>query len=302
MGGTLTRRTIPPTSWDDVIARLQQWAQETDAVRGMVLVGSRARSDRPADRWSDLDLLVATDDREHTILDDTWLPGIADVWATLVRPGPLPDAPVRQIVFEGGYDVDLVALPPERFHGETTDEIVADLLARGHRVLLDKDHQLDPLPTPGTASSPTLPDAQGLLWAINDLFVQFVWASKHLRRGEVWQAKDDLDGYMHNRLLSLIEWHAIAHGRPTATWKGSSSGGRGLAAWADPRVLEFLPGTFATYSPTGVADALRNLLDLIGWLGPEVATAVGADYPRRQHDALRAWLDQILQGQVERNG
>src|SRR5688572_9819976 len=189
---TLLPPITPPTSWDDVIARLEQWAQETDSVRGLILIGSRARSDRPADQWSDLDLVIVTDDREHTILDETWLHGIADVWASLVHPGPLPDEPVRHVVFDGGYDVDLVALSPERLQNATADEAIVDVLARGHRVLLDKDHQLDALPVPGTADSPTLPDAAELLWAINDLFVQFVWAGKHLRRGEVWQAKDDV--------------------------------------------------------------------------------------------------------------
>lgn len=284
------RLTGTPASWDDLIDRLLRWARETSAVRGLVLMGSRARDDRPADEWSDLDLILVTDDREHTILDPTWLEDIADVWATLVHPGPLPDAPVRQAVFAGGHDVDMVGLPPERLQRDAVDPIVGDLLARGHRVLLDKDGRLHDLPTPGEAPPPALPTADQVVWALNDLFVQFVWAGKHLRRGDVWQAKADVDGYMRDRLLSLIEWHAIANGRPVAAWQGASSGGRGLEDWADPEVLEALPETFASYSPEGVASGLRNLLDLIGRIGPEVAVAVGADYPQAQHDAIHRWL------------
>ena len=46
----------------DIESRIQAWAQSHPALRAVIVVGSRARTEHPADEWSDLDLcLFATD-------------------------------------------------------------------------------------------------------------------------------------------------------------------------------------------------------------------------------------------------
>lgn len=288
-----------PRSWDELLSALLEWADGTDAVRGVIMVGSRARTDRPADQWSDLDLILVCDD-QGLIDDEGWLDQVASVWVSLVHPGPLEDAPVRQVVFAGGYDVDVVMLGPSAVNDFDRNPALADLLGRGMKVLLDKDGVLDQLElhSPDTLSNPT-PDE--FAWAISDLLFQFVWATKHLLRGDVWQAKDDVDCYMRNRLLSLIEWHTTLNGGQTAAWAGSRSAGRGIESWADPRVLGALPDTFAAYDNRSVAFALTSLAGLVEWLGSEIAEQLGSPYPIERHVEIVNWMTHQLDGLLNIN-
>ena len=41
-----------------ILSKMVPWATARDDLRGIAVVGSRARSDHPADAWSDLDVLV----------------------------------------------------------------------------------------------------------------------------------------------------------------------------------------------------------------------------------------------------
>lgn len=44
--------------YNRLIENLVSWAQAQDDIRAAILIGSRARSDHPADEWSDLDVLL----------------------------------------------------------------------------------------------------------------------------------------------------------------------------------------------------------------------------------------------------
>jgi aminoglycoside 6-adenylyltransferase len=57
------------TSYDDLITRFLAWIQTRDDLRAALMLGSRARADRPADEWSDLDLVLVTTDPQ-LYLDD----------------------------------------------------------------------------------------------------------------------------------------------------------------------------------------------------------------------------------------
>lgn len=283
------RSTIP--HWALLSERLVPWAERSDNIRALAILGSTVRSDRPGDEWSDMDLLILATD-PALLLDSTeWLDGIGRWWASLRHEAPIPDVVVRQVVFEGAADFDLIVIPAGTLGQRIAEhpEGMAEALGVGVRVVVDKDGELGgtEFPTPSAAEAPA-PTAERFDWLVNDLLFQFVYAAKHLRRGELWLAKDDIDCYMRGDLRELIEWHARAVGR--AAWSGS----RYLEQWADPRVLEALPASFGAYSPQGVATGLVGMMDLLGWFGPEVAAQLGFVYPMEHHDAVDGWLRDTL--------
>ncbi len=46
-------------AYEQLIERFIVWAQTQDDLRAAIVIGSRARADRPADKWSDLDVIIA---------------------------------------------------------------------------------------------------------------------------------------------------------------------------------------------------------------------------------------------------
>jgi aminoglycoside 6-adenylyltransferase len=287
----------PIAGWSDLEDRLIRHFDADDNVRSVAVVGSRARGDRPADLWSDLDLLVAASDPAALIETGEWLEEIAPVWVTLAHDGPIAGVRVRQVLFAGGYDVDIAPLPAGDMAALFADPGVADVVGRGMRILVDKDGEMVSL-SPAAPAAVRPPATQDrYTWTVADFLFQCVWATKHLCRGELWLAKDDVDGYMKQRLLSMIEWQALETGRDVATWAGATSGGRLLERWADPSVLADLPAAFARFDGEDIGRALLVMMSLFRRVSEQVAGLSGFSYPTEAHDAIEQFVRSHLDGQ-----
>lgn len=285
----------PQDEWTTLERRLTDWIESNDNVRAAAISGSRARSDRPADKWSDLDLLIFVRDRTSLFESTQWLDEVSPRWAIVDHVAPIADLKVRQVLFEGALDVDILPMPAGEFSELLADAGVADLVAKGFRILVDKDGELASVTIPVVASDPGGPTREAFEWTVNDFFFQTVWATKHLCRGELWMAKDDVDGYMKRDLLAVIEWHAVATGRNVATWAGGASGGRLLERWADPAILEDLPATFAAYDKKDVARALLAMIDLFDRVAGEVGASSGYEYAADRFRSVSDWVAATLE-------
>src|SRR5262245_60284458 len=72
-----------------VLVRLAGWGAATADVRGVIVIGSRARtSDHPADPWSDADIVLATSAPRRYVADGGWVSALGDPWLTYVETAP----------------------------------------------------------------------------------------------------------------------------------------------------------------------------------------------------------------------
>ena len=55
-------------SMEQLEQRFAAWAQTQPDIRAAFVVGSRARTDHPADQWSDLDIMVVTTRPERLLV------------------------------------------------------------------------------------------------------------------------------------------------------------------------------------------------------------------------------------------
>jgi aminoglycoside 6-adenylyltransferase len=56
-----------------LLQRILEWANSQADIRAVILVGSAARTDHPADEWSDLDLVVIAADPQIYLSTTGWL-------------------------------------------------------------------------------------------------------------------------------------------------------------------------------------------------------------------------------------
>src|SRR5262245_45264655 len=130
------------TAYEQLIDRFVAWAQAQPDIRAAIVLGSRARTDRPADEWSDLDLLIVTADPRRLISQTDWLEQLGTPWLTFLEPTAVGGATERRALFEGGLDVDFSPFPVEvvrQLAAEGMPPEVAGVLRRGMRFVLDKD-------------------------------------------------------------------------------------------------------------------------------------------------------------------
>jgi aminoglycoside 6-adenylyltransferase len=275
-----------------------------------IVVGSLARSDHPADEWSDLDVGFSAIDPQRYLTSYDWLSEIDDVWVVY----PDPTGVTRHVLFAGGVDAGIAPIPhntvklavrfvpwlrraPLRFFVpgflrrpiERELASAAEYVGLGVRIVLDKDG----LASKFLALLPALPPRAGpteqeYVNTVNQFWFEAVWTAKHIRRGELWRAKSvALDGAMKSLLLRMTEWHARA-GRNTnrRVWED----GRFLEEWADPRVLRDLSSSFAHYDANDMARTLLAMMKLFRWLAIETGERLGFAYPAEADTRVTEWV------------
>ena len=231
----------PSDRYGHILERLLAWAWTRDDLRAAIVLGSRARDDRPADESSDLDLALVSTDPGSYLRETAWLEHLGTPLLTFVEGQAVGTGLERRVLFEGDLDVDFAVVGLEEVAGWASGGIppeIAAVFARGFRFAVDKDGleasmglgSLDP-----SGAEPP-PDGDTFVSLCHDFLYHALWAAKKLRRGELWVAKWCVDGYMKLQLLRMLEWHArVGDGRDT--WHN----GRFLESWADPRAVAELP-------------------------------------------------------------
>ncbi len=270
--------------------RLQTWGSDRDDVRAMIIIGSRARTEHPADEWSDMDVLLFINDPAVYVQQADWLDALGEVWLTFVEPTATGDQMERRALFAGGIDVDFVPLPAAFMQVEGWPPGAFTVFQRGYRFLVDKEGLADTLPSympPPAAPASSLPDLSN---SVADFWYHTVWIAKKLRRGELATALGCLNSYMMGRcLLPLIESHARkVYGAEHNVWFN----GRFLEKWADPRTVERLRGVFSQYDTVDAWRALDAQMDLVSWMTNELGiTNVSAAQIRAYVAQLQAEKD-----------
>jgi molybdopterin-guanine dinucleotide biosynthesis protein A/predicted nucleotidyltransferase len=256
------------TRSDLLAVKIADWARNRIDVHAAVVVGSQARAETAADRWSDLDVVLVVEDPDSYLADLSWVSAFGVALLTFVEPTAVGNERELRVLFETGEDLDLPLIPVSGLERLTEDEEIAEVVGRGYRVLVDdiglEERLRTVAPGPHHPPAPTQREFRELA---SDFWYHALWAAKKLRRGEVFVATECLDGYLKARFVRLLEWHARAVDPAVDTWHG----GRFLERWGDPGALVALEFAYARYSLPDAARALWATIDL--WQGVEEETA-----------------------------
>jgi aminoglycoside 6-adenylyltransferase len=262
-------------SIDAFLEEVVAWAQDDIGVRGVVLLGSQARTDTPADALSDVDLAVFVDDPARYLDDGSWVRRFGEPLLSFLESTAIGGFVERRVLFASGREVDFSILavaiakipPPE----------ARAVLARGFRVLYDDKAGLGEFtPLDVEAAPPTQAQLDQLS---HDFWYHLLWAAKKLRRGELLLAKQVCDCYLTGRLVELARWRA--HGRDT--WHEL----RFFERWAGDDVVEAVAKTFARYEAGDVARALHATAELFGRLEDHAVKRFGLSAPVDRSEILR---------------
>lgn len=256
-------RADAPGAIDDYAAlerRLIAWAQTQPALRAAVVVGSRARSG-PAHPLSDLDCVLFTTTPEAYAGVDGWLRALGPL-VLAVRNATGAGDPEWLALYAGGFKADFVLRPtPE--NASLADRMRASpyrrVYQRGVRALFNHGGAPD-LPADWLAepvAPPARPSADEFAAEVQGAWYAADRAARMLARGDLWRAKQQVDGALKQRLLQMLAWHAAARPddgpdeRP-AIWDD----GRYLSAWAEAAAVRALPAPAWSTIPTA-APVLR---------------------------------------------
>jgi aminoglycoside 6-adenylyltransferase len=273
------------------LAAFVKWTEEQRDVHALLLLGSRARTDTPADEWSDVDLALVVDEPDRYLGDERWVEAFGRPLLTFVEPTAVGRAFERRVLYEDGLDVDVAVFTPEWLRLAAEDPEAAGVIKRGVRVLVDRIGLAD-LVSQVESNEPErgLPTERELGDLASDFWYHALWAAKKLARGEVLMAKRSVDGYLKERLLTLLAWHAKAGQPGLDTWHEA----RFFERWADPRAVGALRDAYARYDAGDVERALGVTMDVFEQFERETAVRLDFAPPpdrARVRGLVRAVLD-----------
>jgi aminoglycoside 6-adenylyltransferase len=282
--------------YGSIVERFREWAESDPDVRAALIVGSQARSDVPADEWSDLDLAIFHSEPARLIGSTDWFQRFGSAVLSMVESTAVGGSRERRVLFSDGKDVDFAIFPASAISSLTRSPEGRSVLGRGFVVLVDKDRgltQLSSVVAGRTNERRALPPESKFQANVADFLYHVLWDAKKLRRGETWTAKMACDGYLKLLLVRMIEWSSLARESGTLdVWHD----GRFLDTWAPADVKVRLAATFARYDPADLARALKETDHLYTDLARQVAGHLGWTYPLETEETVRKLVDRTLSG------
>ena len=274
---------------NDLEQRIVTWASTQAPIRAIIVVGSKARRDHPADAWADLDLMLFCTDFIPYLSDTIWLSNLGTLWLCLSFQQP-DEEPQRLAVFEGGQKLDCHFFPVSDLEHMVTAHQLDDTYQRGYYTLLDKDDLCTRLPPP-TYTFPIYdkPSPADFSQMITRFWYEALQTAKTIRRRDLWVVKG-WDFGLKTTLRQFIEWHArVHHGWDYDTWHV----GRFMLDWTDAATRQSLNGLFAHFDPADSWQALLATIALFQRLASETASLLGYPYPADLAANITALIHQL---------
>ena len=259
-------------------------------IRGVMLGGSRANADVPADEFQDYDIAFAVTDMAPFFNNPAWFEAQFGKPAIMQMPETLRGAAddgnfFYLALFPDGVRIDLSFIFGEGYidDGEPV------------RVLLDKDAGAGFFPPIVVDASywhikpPTLPDWQSCTgnfwWCLQN-------AAKGIRRDELPYAFDQLQGVREN-LHEMLTWYiGVRHDFSVSAGKA----GKYFKRYLPAHVYAQYVATYCMNDYYDLWEAIRVMCELFHAVAQEVAAHFSFTYRQDEEDAMRAYLHKLRSG------
>lgn len=261
---------------ENILTGLINLGESTDQMKAGIIIGSRARTERPADEYSDIDIILLVEDIEFFIQSDEWLNKLGKYHISFSE-YTVANGKERRVFFDNAFDADFIFLQANEIDRIEKDNDLKTMISRSYRILFDKigfDGALRRMVLP-TESYLPLSESE-FKNIVNNFWFHSIWAAKKVLRGELWVAKTCVDSYMKDILLKIIELYSHAvNGSTYDTWHC----GRFIEQWAEPWVVEQFPNIYARYQADDILQALFETTELFRKLAIETSERLNYAYP-----------------------
>lgn len=268
----------------DIKEKMLDLARKDEDIKAIVRIGSSTRDTVKADAYSDLDVIIATENTERWLYGD-YPEKLETVKISFVEP-TLGGGKERRILYDGSLDVDMILFTPSQFEAAIKEGVAGWVMNRGYVVMYDSAgySQLLEENVSREIVHTDLPESE-FINMVNDFFFHTVWAAKKILRGELWSAKMCIDAYLKNYLLKMIEMYSVSK-HCVDVWHD----GRFLDRWAEKEILVDLEQCFAHYNKEDMVAALLSTEQLFSKLASQTAEMKSYKYPKEAQDYARSLL------------
>lgn len=273
----------------ELLNRIKKHIDSCEDVFFLGLIGSSSNNEGLNDEYSDIDLILVTDNLAKYYDDNAWLSRIDDVWLTFTESAADINYWERRCVFNKGLDVDFVIVDKAKLlNPECCFPVLNDICRRTLQVVVDKE-RLSPcfdrfIADKRECAKPLQGEYDNL---VNDFYFHYLWAYKKCLRGEYWIALQCVNSYLKSKTLTMMEWYEHSlHGNDYKTFYQ----GRYLEKWAEESIVSELKSSFSPYNRESIIKALDANRILFTQMAKETGERGKLAFPDRNIEKLVKWV------------
>lgn len=273
---------------DEVLKEIANWAERNDEIRTVILTGSRADPNAPADLFSDYDIEIVVNNPGKFLDNEEWLSAFGE---PLIIIHTNDDFTLRMVIYKDYVRIDFRIYSVKDFEQSNVQTQLPQHLDKGYKILLDKDQITLNLKPPAYDSFIiTKPSKKEFLAVVTNFWWDTTYVAKSLWRNELFYAKYMLDSVIRfSYLQKIIEWQiSMQH-----NWQISNKYGRFFKQYLDTATWRELENTFAGSDIEENWNALFATSNLFRRLAMSIAAETGYSYPQKLDTELTAYLNKI---------
>ena len=279
--------------YKDSINKIIDFAGKNTDIEAIIMVGSQCRKIKPADEYSDLDLIIVTDKPKKYINDDKWLYNFGEVVCTFVE-STIGGGKERRVLYNDNRDIDFPVVPSfSKFSDEYfSDSSILSIFEKGFKVIYDKINIVE-----DTLKKKLKKKSDKLILKsekeMNDLVSDFnyhiIWTAKKLKRKELWISINCINGYLCDILLQMIKYHTVLYNKNNTIWHY----GRFLEDYIPDKFKKRLRSCFSKYDEKDAEHSIASLFDFFYELTKNVYQKTGYKFNNNQFLEIKKLLNLI---------
>ncbi len=273
--------------YETLLEQVKEAAKYDDNIRCVILIGSQARTDVPADEYSDIDLIFILRDKSPMLTNDDWISRLGEIKLSFSEP-TICGGVERRVFFDQGRDADFILLDEENY--ANLDDLKV-LMGRAYSIVVDKDSYTDYFAGIVTKEEirPVMEEKE-FNNLVNTFYFHIIWAMKKTLRGEIWASIICTDGYLKELFLQMLEQYETAQkGDDFDTWHA----GRFVEEWADKNIVHEFSKIYAEYSINSIYNALYNSMILFTDIARQTAEKLKYTFPDKEESYTADWMKKI---------
>jgi aminoglycoside 6-adenylyltransferase len=265
------------------------FAKEDERVRSVIMNGSRTDPNVHRDIFQDYDIVFIVSTVESFVRERSWIKNFGEL-IIMQTPDeneiPSPngyDKFAFLMLFTDGNRIDLTLYPVDQMANFKTESLSL--------LLLDKDGNVEPFPTPSNKDYMTIPPTAQ---QFSDCCNEFWWVSTYIAKG-LWRRELPYVKFMYDRpvrdMLSLmLQWH-IGIRTDFAVSPGKFD--KYFEKYLEPEHWEAFVKAFPDAEYENIWQALFVMCDLFRETALEVANYYGYDYPLEDDQRVTDYLQHV---------
>ena len=270
----------------EMLGLILSTAREDERIRAVILNGSRANPNAPADMFRDYDIVYVVTEVSSFTADPGWIDRFGER-AILQEPDDmlggqrLPYRYAYLMQFRDGTRIDLTLYQADHLKQMSSDSLSV--------LLLDKDGSLPPFPPPNESDYwPKAPGAREFAECCNEFWWVMAYPAKGLARGQVIYALALMEQVLRSELFKILNWLI---GVRSNFRRNPGKHGANYPELLPPDLYSLLLRTYAVAEAGAAWQALHAFSDLFERAAREVGQAFQYDYPEGDARRVREILD-----------